>query len=177
MSRAYRTTVLSIPVIIRTLMVSLVMGCGLSRRPHGQTQDRTQPPITVSTIGEPSWTRTTWESASTPSHRKVLEHAQPKTVIGEVVDVSCFLQLGKHGEAHIPCGQRCIRNGQPIGLLTDAGHLYLVIPEEHHQRRDGQVNIKERFVELLGKRVQVSGMVTKYNDYRTLFVRTLPTEQ
>jgi hypothetical protein len=29
----------------------------------------------------------------------------------------------------------------------------------------------------MAKRVQVSGMVTKYHDYRALFVQTLPTEE
>ena len=90
--------------------------------------------------------------------------------------MSCFIQLGKRGEAHIPCGQKCVRNGQPIGILTDNGQLYLVMPEEHHPRRDGEVSLKERFAELMGKRVQVSGMTTTYRDARALFVRTLPTE-
>lgn len=135
---------------------------------------------TVATIGSPAetgWTPTTWEAISTPAHRKVLEHARMKTVTGEVIDVSCWLQLGKRGEAHIPCGQKCVRNGQPIGLLTDQGKLYLIFPEEHHPRRDGTVSLKERFAELMGKRVQVTGMATTWNDYRALFVRTLPEER
>ncbi|MDP3766454.1 MAG: hypothetical protein Q8S13_00425, partial [Dehalococcoidia bacterium] len=65
----------------------------------------------------------------------------------------------------------------PVGILTDTGDLYLVIPEEHHPRRDGQVSLKERFAELMAKRVQASGMATSYRDYHTLFVRSLPTEQ
>ena len=131
---------------------------------------------TVNGPADASWTATTWDAVSTPQHRKMLEHARPMTVTGEVVDVSCFLQLGKRGEAHIACGQKCVRNGQPIGILTDTGDLYLVIPEEHHPRRDGQVSVKERFAELMGKRVEVSGMATSYRDYHTLFVRSLPTE-
>ena len=140
-------------------------------------QDVQQPVIVVSSPVEPRWTVTTWESVSTPGHRKVLERAEVRTITGEVVDVSCFLQLGKRGEAHVPCGQKCVRNGQPVGLLTDEGRLYLVIPEEHHPRRDGQVSIKERFADLMAKRVQVSGMVTEYKDYRAIFVRTLSEEQ
>ena len=128
-------------------------------------------------IGAPAdarWTATTWEAASTPEHRAVLQGAHKQTLIGEVVDVSCFLQLGKRGEAHIPCGQKCVRNGQPVGLLTDSGRLYLVIPEEHHPRRDGKATVQGRLAELMGKRVQISGMVAEYHDYRAIFVRTLP---
>ncbi len=139
--------------------------------------DERQPVIVVSSPVPPGWTGTTRESATTPQHRRILERARRQTVTGEVVDVSCFLQLGKRGEAHVPCGQKCVRNGQPIGILTDEGRLYLVIPEEHHPRRDGQVSIKDRFADLMAKRVQVSGMVTEYKDYRAMFVRTLPEEQ
>jgi hypothetical protein len=150
------------------------MGCmSLARLVKDEGQ---QSVIIVSNPVPPGWTGTTWESATTPQHRRILEHAEVRTVTGEVVDVSCFLQLGKRGEAHVPCGQKCVRNGQPVGLLTDEGRLYLVIPEEHHPRRDGQVSIKERFADLMAKRVQVSGMVTEYKDYRTIFVRTLPEE-
>src|ERR1035438_8093007 len=42
---------------------------------------------------------------------------RPVTVVGEIVDFSCYLQLGKHGEKHRSCGQKCVANGQPIGLL------------------------------------------------------------
>jgi hypothetical protein len=140
----------------------------------------TVPQELAAAIGDHSeirWTATTLESASTPAQRKVLRHGRIKTITGEVVDISCYLQLGKRGEAHIPCGQKCVRNGQPIGLLTDNGKLYLVIPEEHHPRRDGEVSLKERFAELMAKRVRVSGTVTSDGGYRVIFVRTLPDAQ
>ena len=132
---------------------------------------------TISSPSEARWTLTTVESASTPAQKKVLRRAQLKTVVGEVVDVSCYLQLGKRGEAHIPCGQKCVRNGQPIGLLTDRGKLYLVIPEEHHPRRDGEASLVEKFAELMAQRVRVTGMVTRHDDYRAIFVRSMPEKE
>ncbi|MBI4597518.1 MAG: hypothetical protein HY737_03855 [Candidatus Omnitrophica bacterium] len=123
------------------------------------------------------WTETTREAAATPRQRQVLRGARPKTIVGEVVDVSCYLQLGKRGESHIPCGQQCIRHGQPIGVITDSGKLYLIIPEEHHPRRDGEIDIRERFAELVGKRINISGMATTYHASRALFVRSVPTER
>jgi hypothetical protein len=131
----------------------------------------------VNSPSEVGWTSTTWEAATTPKHRRALERAHPETVIGEVVDVSGFLQMGERGKARIPSGQQSVRNGQPIGVLTDGGRLYLVVPEEHDPRRDGKVSLRERFAELMGKRVQVSGMVTTYGDFRALFVRTLPPSE
>lgn len=132
----------------------------------------------VSSPAEARWTLTTVESASTPAQKKVLRRARLQTLTGEVVDVSCYLQLGKRGEAHIPCGQKCVRNGQPIGLLTDRGKLYLVIPEEHHPRRDGEtMSLVERFAELMAQRVRVTGMVTRDGDNRAIFVRAMPEKE
>ena len=156
------------------LMIGLLCaGCVSLERVAG-LQDVKEPVIVFSSPVEPGWTATTRESASTPQHRRVLENAEVRTITGEVVDVSCFLQLGKRGEAHAACGQKCVRHGEPVGILTDEGKLYMVIAEEHHSRRDGEVSLKERFIDLMAKRVQVSGMVTEYKNYRAIFVRTLP---
>src|SRR6516164_7548398 len=35
------------------------------------------------------------------------------TITGEIIDLSCYLQLGKHGEKHTACGKKCLTNGQP----------------------------------------------------------------
>ena len=42
-------------------------------------------------------------------------------MVGEIVDFSCYLQIGKHGEKHRSCAQKCFNSGQPIGLLTKDG--------------------------------------------------------
>ena len=150
-----------------------LMGCARGRHQHA-----VGPPVaTIGRLEETAWTATTLDAASTALHRETLRHARAATIIGEVVDVSCFLQLGKRGEAHVTCGQKCARNGQPIGLVADTGELYLIMPEEHHPRRDGQVSLTERFAELMGKRVQVTGMVTTAHETRALFVRTMPVLQ
>src|SRR6476661_8561637 len=60
-----------------------------------------------------------------------------KTVVGEIIDFSCYLQIGKHGDKHVDCAQKCFRNGQPIGLLADDGTMYMLMEEEHDPRRDG----------------------------------------
>lgn len=132
---------------------------------------------TTAVISDPleaHWSSTTLESAPTPQQRKILERARVETITGEVVDVSCFLQLGKRGEAHIVCGQKCVRSGQPVGVLTDKERLYLIMPEEHHPRRDGQLSVKERFGDLMGQRIQVSGMVTEYHGNLAMFVTSPP---
>jgi hypothetical protein len=125
-------------------------------------------------IGSPDsagWTATTYEAASGEANKKVLASGKVATITGEVVDVSCYLQLGKRGEAHVPCGSKCIEHGQPIGLLDNDEKLYILFAEEHHPRRDGKVDLKKIFGPLLAKTVTVTGMMTEMKDYRALFVR------
>ncbi|MDP9169523.1 MAG: hypothetical protein M3N54_02795, partial [Acidobacteriota bacterium] len=74
-----------------------------------------------------SWTATT--KAASVDGKPVT--GKEVTVAGEIVDLSCYLQLGKHGDKHASCGKKCIIAGQPIGLVTKAGALYLLMDEEH----------------------------------------------
>lgn len=93
----------------------------------------------------------------------MLASGKPATVTGEGVDVS--------GEAHVACGTRCITNGQPIGLVDGKDNLYLLFAEEHHPRRDGEVELKPIFLPLLAKTVTVTGVVVEMRGYRRLFVQ------
>jgi hypothetical protein len=95
------------------------------------------------------------------------------TRVGEIVDFSCYIQLGKHGEKHRACGQKCVNNGQPIGLLTKDGALYMLMPEEHDPRRDGGVDAKASAAEHMGHIVTVSGTTAKVGGYSAIFVQGL----
>jgi hypothetical protein len=101
------------------------------------------------------------------------EPGKPVTMVGEIVDFSCYLQLGKHGEKHRSCGQKCVQNGQPIGLLTRSGALYMLMPEEHDPRRDGGVDAKASASEHMGHIVEVNGTEASVNGYRAIFVQGL----
>ncbi|MHB1843641.1 MAG: hypothetical protein ACYCWW_02240 [Deltaproteobacteria bacterium] len=127
----------------------------------------------AATIGEKKgakWSETTDKAAGTPEQKAVLKHGKPMTVTGEVVEVSCFLQLGKRGEKHIGCGTKCIQNGQPIGVVDDKGNLFVLFAEPHDPRRDGQVDLKATFLPLLAKRVTVSGMAEEHKGTHALYV-------
>jgi len=50
--------------------------------------------------------------------------AKQVTVTGEIVDTGCYLGHAERGAKHQQCAQLCIRNGMPMGLLTEAGDLY-----------------------------------------------------
>jgi hypothetical protein len=95
------------------------------------------------------------------------------TRVGEIVDFSCYIQLGKHGEKHRSCGQKCVQNGQPIGLLTENGTLYMLMPEEHDPRRDGGVDAKASASEHMGHIVRVTGTEATVNGYHGIYVQGL----
>ena len=92
------------------------------------------------------------------------------TLVGEVVDISCYLQLGKHGEKHRGCGAKCAQNGQPVGLVTKDGTLYMLMPEEHDPRRDGGVDIRTAGAENMGHIIKVIGTEARVNGYRAVYV-------
>lgn len=117
------------------------------------------------------WTATTYEAASKDVNKKVLAQGRKATITGEVVDVSCYLQLGKRGAAHVECGTKCATHGQPLGIVDKADNLYILFPEEHHPRRDGEVDIKSKFILLLSKTVTMSGTVSKLHGSNALFVK------
>ena len=115
------------------------------------------------------WTTTTTAAGV----NSVPQPGKPITVVGEIVDFSCYIQLGKHGEKHRSCGQKCVNNGQPIGLLTKTGALYMLMPEEHDPRRDGGVDGKASGADHMGHIVEVTGTQASVNGYNAIFVQGL----
>jgi hypothetical protein len=171
-----------IRITVVAIVAALVLGIAIRSQTQAQGQTAASPEgargtlivaTTVPQLGKPigaHWTPTTYEAATTEAQKKMLENGKPATVTGEIVDVSCYLQLGKRGEAHVACGTKCLNNGQPIGLVDTTGALYILFAEEHHPRRDGTVDMKKVFIPLLSKTVSVSGMATEVRGYRALFV-------
>ena len=96
--------------------------------------------------------------------------AKIATVTGEIVDFSCYLQIGKHGEKHRACAQKCFNNGQPIGLLTSDGSLYMLMEEEHDLRRDGQTDFRKAAVDHAGHIMEVTGTESSQAGFKALYV-------
>jgi len=118
----------------------------------------------------PAWSATTLEAAAAEANKKVLAAGKPLTITGEVVDVSCYTQLGKRGEAHKACGAKCVLNGAPVGIVTADNTLYILMAEPHHPRRDGQASIAKEYSEKMAATVTVSGMASEFGGIHTLFV-------
>ena len=93
------------------------------------------------------------------------------SMVGEVIDYSCYLQVGKHGDKHRDCGQKCARNGQPVGLLTKDGSIYLLMDEEHDQRRDGLTAFRAAAIENMAHVVTVNGTLSEVEDQKAIYVQ------
>ena len=128
-----------------------------------------KPMATIGTKPEQSWTGTT-VSAGVDNKP---QPGKPVTVVGEVVDFSCYLQVGKHGEKHRSCGQKCVQNGNAAGLLTKDGSLYMLMAEEHDPRRDGGVDIRSVAADHMGHIVTVNGTEASVGGYNAIFVQGL----
>ena len=135
------------------------------------------PPARVGKLETAHWTETTIEAAASEANKKVLKSGKAVSITGEVIDVSCYLQLGKRGDAHVACGTKCLNNGQPIGLLDKQDDIHILFPEEHHPRRDGEVDLKSVFIPLLAKTVTVTGMETQMKGYKALFVQAAEAQK
>jgi hypothetical protein len=96
---------------------------------------------------------------------------QASSITGEIIDLSCYLQVGKHGDKHKDCGQKCARNGQPIGVLLQDGTVYMVMDEEHDPRRDGMTELRKELIENMANVVTVNGTVTDVEGQKAIYVQ------
>jgi hypothetical protein len=127
------------------------------------------PMATIGSKPDQPWT-TTSVAAGVDSKPQA---GKPISVVGEIVDFSCYLQLGKHGEKHRACGQKCVQNGQPVGVLAEDGTLYMLMPEEHDPRRDGGVDARAMAADHMGHIVRVEGTEADVHGYKGIYVQGL----
>jgi len=73
------------------------------------------------------------------------------TVQGEIIDMACYMAKGSRGPSHKACAQMCAKKGVPIGVLTDAGEVYLLLDD--HNNPDPYDDAKK----LAGERAEISG--------------------
>ena len=173
-----------LPVFILTVAGVLFLGCqGTQQAPTTteaapassgilypemavETGSFDQPDATLGEQPAQSWSATTVAAAV---DGKPLE-GESVTVVGEIVDYSCYFQIGKHGEIHRGCSQKCFESGMPIGLLARDGTLYLLMEEEHNPRRDGMTNFREAAIEHAAHIIEVTGTLSVVDNQRVLYV-------
>ena len=75
------------------------------------------------------------------------------TVRGEVLDMACYMAHEAKGQEHAACAERCVKGGQPMGLLAEDGTVYLL----YANHKDGSAF--ESTKEYAGQNVVITGIM------------------
>lgn len=95
------------------------------------------------------------------------EAAKSVTLVGEVIDLACYLQHPKTGQGpeHAQCARQCINKGLPAGLKV-GDKLYLLLGAGH----DG---IVDKVAPLAGKQVTVTGSIITRDGLPALVLQSI----
>jgi hypothetical protein len=97
-----------------------------------------------------------------------LAFGQPKgdavKIKGEVVDLWCYLEGGDHGADHKDCAVSCAKAGNPIGLVTEKGDVYVMMGIKDHQPG------KEVLIDKMAETVTVEGTLVKKGGVQVIYV-------
>ncbi len=83
---------------------------------------------------------------------------------GEVVDLACYVSQGAKGADHAGCAKTCVKNGQPMGLLTDDGTLVLLAAD--HKNGEPYEQLKE----MAGGQATVMGALSERDGMKVVTV-------
>jgi hypothetical protein len=89
------------------------------------------------------------------------------TLSGEIVDMACYLGHGGKGPQHAACALKCAQAGQPVGLLTDDGKLYLLLGDH------ADTSAFDKAKSLAGQKVQIHGETADRNGVEGLVVESV----
>jgi len=98
-------------------------------------------------------------------HHPVLA-AQEILVTGEVLDMTCYIASNLSGPEHAECAKVCIRNGEPAGIKTQDGKVYLLTGEP------GQ-SINAKLADYAAKIVTIKGRQTFRDGFAQLQVEEI----
>ena len=90
--------------------------------------------------------------------------AESSSWTGEVVDVGCYVTSDAKGADHAGCAKACVKNGQPMGLLTAEGRLVLLAADH----KDGSAY--EALKELAGAQAEVTGTLAEKDGVKVVTV-------
>lgn len=89
------------------------------------------------------------------------------TVRGEILDMACYVAHEAKGPDHAACAKRCVKGGQPMGLLAEDGTVYLL----YANHKDGSAF--EQAKEFAGQKVEIVGIAATQAGVRGLEVSSV----
>jgi hypothetical protein len=90
--------------------------------------------------------------------------APAKTWTGEIVDLACYNTHSAKGAGHTDCAKKCVKNGQPVGLATADGDLFLLSADH----ADGKPF--EAVKDMAGSNAQVTGTMAEKGGIKMITV-------
>ena len=72
-------------------------------------------------------------------------------VTGEVLDMTCYIAFNLSGPDHAKCARICIRSGEPAGIKTQDGKIYLLTGEPGHSINAELAEYAAQVVRIKGK--------------------------
>ena len=93
--------------------------------------------------------------------------AKTTTLRGEVLDLACYVNRGAKGPEHAECAKMCAMRGEPMGLLTDDGAVYVLIAPHDAMQAYNQAK------SLAGQKVEITGEVAEHSGVKGLEVEQI----
>lgn len=94
-------------------------------------------------------------------------HAAETTIKGELVDMSCYMGHGAKGASHKKCALKCLKEGVPMGVLTDKDEVFLLLP--NHDNEEPYNKAKD----LAAETVDVKGDLVKKGGISSIIVTSV----
>ncbi len=89
-----------------------------------------------------------------------------QTLTGEVVDLACYMGMGKSGASHAQCAIKCAKMGIPFGIKDkESGDLYVVLFGNKKAKAE-----YDKIGNQGGKTITVEGMVMEKDGLKAIVV-------
>ena len=85
--------------------------------------------------------------------------AQEILVTGEVLDMTCYIASNLSGPDHAQCARVCIRSGEPAGIKTRDGKVYLLTGEPGHSVNAELADYAAQIVTIKGRQTVRDGFM------------------
>lgn len=137
----------------------------------------TQSAAIVATIGLLTWGCSQAESTTTTmnsdhssiSTTAAVDQTSDGQIVGQVVDVSCYLAQGLTGDFHRQCAEICANNlNIPLNIMDDGGHLWQLVDDDMPGKDQNPT-----VVQYAEQRVRASGTLIEKGPNRAIIVRNV----
>lgn len=96
------------------------------------------------------------------------EHgAAEVTLEGEILDMACYVGHEAKGPDHADCAKRCVKGGQPMGLLAEDGTIYLLYASH------ADASAFEQAKDFAGQKVELKGVPASQSGIKGLEVHSV----